>query len=177
MKKTIIRGLVGVALTGAMISGPALIAGADNTTTSLSATTSASATWHAQLKAIDQTFVAAVKAAKDAYRVATSSTVTQANRKSARVALKSAFASAEATYKAIVKTPGVSDATLSAAKDARTAARAAALATYTAAVKGSVSASTKLAARTTMQSAIDAAQVARANAITALGPNPHKGHK
>jgi hypothetical protein len=176
MKNNIIRGLVGVALTGAMITGPVLLAGADSSKTT-SINVSASATWHAQLKAIDQTFVAAVKTAKDAYRVAVSTTVTKADRASARVALKSAFASAEATYKAAINAPAATDAMISAARHARDAARDAALATYTAAVKGSVSASAKLTARTTLRSAIDAAQTARANAITALGPNPNKGHK
>jgi hypothetical protein len=61
MKNIIVRGLVGVALTGAMVTGPVLLAGADHsTTTTVSTTTSASAAWHAQLKVINQTFAAAV---------------------------------------------------------------------------------------------------------------------
>src|ERR1019366_7201052 len=101
MKNTIIRGLVGAALTGAMIAGPVSLAAAakhTTTTTVSTTTTSASAAWHAQLKVIDQTFIAAVNKANAAYRVAVTTTVTQAKRAAARVALKSAFATAEATY-------------------------------------------------------------------------------
>ena len=99
MKNTIIRGLVGVALTGAMITGPVLLAGADNTTTTVANTTTVSASaWHAQLKVIDQTFVAAVQKARVAYKLAVTTTVTKASRAAARMALKSAFATAELTF-------------------------------------------------------------------------------
>ena len=196
MKHVATRSLIAMALVGTMAVGAPALAGAGSAAANShhsSTTSTTSKAWHVkwlayvkELKAANVTFRASLKSAHSIFAAAMAAATTATQRQAARTALQAAIAAAlsvRANAITALGNPPAPPSSLNgttfavgvkaanaAFKTAMTAARTA----YTQALKNATSATQRLTAHATFKTAIEAAIMARATAIEAIGtPSVH----